>query len=99
MLRKVRSRGWREKGNSDALHLAISLVCAIGMPEAFATPAISSGAALVGKADLVNPVKHKIQPTRRKLPESLTSAASGKSIRWSEAETTEMVAYVPQARA
>jgi hypothetical protein len=56
----------REEGNLMRYILAISLVCAIGMPEAFATPAITSGATLVGKAGLVKPIKQKLQPTRRK---------------------------------
>jgi hypothetical protein len=47
--------------------LAICIVCAIGMPEAIATPGISSGAAVMGKAGtVVEFVKHKLAPTKHK---------------------------------
>jgi hypothetical protein len=47
--------------------VAICLVCAIGMPSAFAAPGISTGPASMGKADTaMELVKHKPGPVKHK---------------------------------
>jgi hypothetical protein len=58
--------------------LAICLLCAIGTPAAFATPQISSGTALRGKADTaVEPVKQKLQRLKHKRSPSRRSHSLG----------------------
>jgi hypothetical protein len=58
--------------------LSICLVCTIGMPAAFAAPRISTGAALMGKADTaMEPVKHKFAPVKHKRSRSPRSRSLG----------------------
>jgi hypothetical protein len=58
--------------------LAICLVCLIGTPAAFATPQISSGTALMGKADTaVESVKHKLERLKHKRSPSRRSHGLG----------------------
>ena len=47
--------------------LAAYLVCAIGMPAAFATPAMSSGTVMMVKLNsAAEPVKHKVGAVKHK---------------------------------
>ena len=87
--------------------LATCFACAIGTPAALAapgasisrdlaTPGVTSEAALVQKHTVAKPAKHKSQRAINKSRKFLATEALAVSILWSEAETTEIDASIPE---